>query len=71
MIEQEQFLRIAKNGVVRGNSWTRQPLIDAWNATNWDSLCGTPWQMVALGLKLTKKVKSDKEGAGPHAKDCS
>ena len=45
--------------------WTRQPLSDAWDATNWDGLCGTPWQMVARDLQLTKKVSSDKEGAGP------
>ena len=29
-IEQEQFCAITKNGVVRGNSWTRQTLGDAW-----------------------------------------
>ena len=34
-------------------------------ATNWEGLCGTPWQMVAPELKLTKKVTADKEGAGP------
>ena len=34
-------------------------------ATNWDGLCGTPWQMVAPDLKVTKKVTADKEGAGP------
>ena len=29
-------------------------------------LCGTPWQMVAPELKLTKKkVTADREGAGP------
>ena len=28
-------------------------------------LCGTPWQMVAPELMLTKKVTSDKGGAGP------
>ena len=30
--------------------------------TNWERLCGTPWQMVAPELKLTKKVTVDKEG---------
>ena len=30
-----------------------------------DGLCGTPWQMVATELKLTKKVTADEEGAGP------
>ena len=29
------------------------------------ALCGTPWQMVAPELKLTKKVTADKDGAGP------
>ena len=42
-----------------------QPLNDVWDATNWDGLCGTPWQMVALELKLTKKVTSGKEREGP------
>ena len=51
-------LCITKNGVVRGKSWTRQTLSDAWE-------CGTPWQMVASELKSTKKVTADKEGAGP------
>ena len=46
---------ITKNGVAQGKSWTRQTLSDAWDATNWDG-CGTPWQMVAPELKLTKKV---------------
>ena len=53
-----------QNGVVRGNSWTRQTLSDAWDATNWDGWCGTPWQLVAPELKLTKKVTADEEGAG-------
>ena len=50
---------------MRGTSWTSQPLNSAWDATNWDDLCGTPWQMVALELKWTKQVTSDIEGAGP------
>ena len=59
------ILCITKNGVVRGKRWTRQTLSDAWDVTNWDGLCGTPWQMATLELKLTKKVTADKEGAGP------
>ena len=43
-----------KNGVVRGKSWTRRTLSDAWESTNWEGLRGTP--------KLTKKVTADKEG---------
>ena len=58
-------LCITKNGVVRGKSWTRQTLSDTLESTNWEGLCGTPWQMVAPELKLTKKVTADKEGAGP------
>ena len=49
---------------MRAKSWTRQTLSDAWDSTNWEGLCGTPWQMVAPELKLTKKVTVDKEGAG-------
>ena len=49
---------------MRGKSWTRQTLSDAWESTNWEGVCGTPWQMVAPELKLTKKVTADKEGAG-------
>ena len=50
---------------MRGKSWTRQTLSDAWESTSWVGLCGTPCQMVAPELKLTKKVTADKEGAGP------
>ena len=31
---------ITKNGVVRGKSWTRLTLSDAWESTNWEGLCG-------------------------------
>ena len=58
-------LCITKNAVVRGKSWTRQTLSDAWESTKWEGLCGTPWQMLASEFKLTKKVTADKEGAGP------
>ena len=57
-------LCMTKSGVVRGKSWTRQILSDVWESTNWDGLCGTPWQMVAPELKLTKKATADNEGAG-------
>ena len=58
-------LYVTKNGVVRGKSWTRRTLSDAWESTNQEGLCGTPWQMVAPELRLTKKVTADKQGAGP------
>ena len=57
-------LCVTKKGVMRGKSWTRPKLNDAWDATNWESLCGTPCRMVALEVRLTKKVTVDKEGAG-------
>ena len=57
-------LCITKNGVVRGKSRSRQTLSGALESTNWEGLCGSPWQ-VAPELKLTKKVTADKEGAGP------
>ena len=56
--------RAGADGVMRGKSWTRQTLSDAWDATNWDGLCGTLWQM-APELKLTKKVTADQKGVGP------
>ena len=56
---------ITKNEVVRGKSWTRQTLRDAWESTTWEGLCGTPWQMEAPELKLTKKVTVDKKKEGP------
>ena len=58
-------LCIIQNGVVRGISWTRQTLSDAWQSTKWEGLCGIPWQMGSPELKLTKKVTVDKEGSGP------
>ena len=40
-------------------------------STNWEGLCGIPWQMVVAEMKLTKKVTADKEAAGPPiTKDC-
>ena len=55
---------ITKEGVVRGKNWTRQTLSDAGESVNWDGLSGTPWQMVAPELKLTKKVTADREEVG-------
>ena len=50
-------LCITKNAVPRRTSSTKQP--------NCDGLCGTPWQMVAPELKLTKQVTSDKGAETP------
>ena len=49
-------LRNTKNGVVRCKIWTRQTLNDGWDATAWDGLCGTPWQMV--GVEVDKESHS-------------
>ena len=54
----EAVLCITKAGVVRCNRWTRQPLSDAWDATNWERLCGIPWQMVAVKSRQTKKERA-------------
>ncbi|CAK0815838.1 unnamed protein product, partial [Prorocentrum cordatum] len=51
-------------GVVRGKSWTRQALEDAWDRAGWGDLCGTPWEMLAKETKLEKKVTADKDGKG-------
>ena len=45
-------------------------LSDAWESTNWEGLGGTPWQMVAPKLKLTKNVTADRRSGTPIAKDC-
>ena len=68
--DRRAVLLYSENGVVRGKSWTRQTLSDAWESTNWEGLCGTLWQMVAPELKLTKKVTADRGSGTPIAKDC-
>ena len=65
MIKQEQFCVSPRMELCGGKSWTRQTLSNACESTNWEGLCGTPWQMVALELKLTKTVTYNKEGHGP------
>ena len=47
--------------LLEAKSWTRQTLSDAWESTNWEGLCGTPWKMVAPELKLTKVTADKKE----------
>ena len=64
MIEQDQFYVSPRTELCEAK-WTRQKPNDARDAANWDGLCGTPWQMVSLEMKLTMKVTSDKEGAEP------
>ena len=39
---------------------------DAWESTNCEGLCDTPWYMVTPELNVTKKVTTDSEGSGPH-----
>ena len=50
-------LCITKDGCAR----QKLDKTDAWESTNWEGLCDTPWQMVAPELKLTKKVTADRE----------
>ena len=56
-------LCITKDGVVRGKNWTRQTLSDAWESTNWEGFCGTPWQMVAPGRRRSQLTKKERD---PH-----
>ena len=49
-------LCIIKNGVVRGKSWSRQTLSDAWESTNLAKVC------VALrGKRWLSRMEVDKE----------
>ena len=51
-------LCITKDGVVWSKSWTRETLHDAWDATNWDDLCGIPWQMVTMDFESIRCIRS-------------
>ena len=57
---------IAKSGVVRGQSWTRQTLSDAWESTIREDLFGNPGHRrlhtAIEETKLTKKLITDEEG---------
>ena len=55
---------IAKSGVVRGQSRTRQTLSDAWASTIMEDLFGNPGHMVITETRLTKKAIADEEGTG-------
>ena len=65
MIEQEQFYVLPRMELCEAKVGQDRHKSDAWESTNWEGVCGTPWQMVAPELQLTKKVTADKEGAGP------
>ena len=65
MIEEEQFCALPRTELCEAKFGQAQSLSDAWESTNWECLCGTPLQMVAPELKLTKRVTADKEGEGP------
>ena len=62
-------LCITKNGVVRGKSWTRQTLSYAWESTNWEGLCDTPWQMARIEVDEESHSCPRRSGT-PIAKDC-
>ena len=51
---------------MRGKSCTRQTLSDAWDATNFDGLCGTLWQMVAPEFEVERKSQLTKKERDFH-----
>ena len=53
---------ITKSGIVRGRSWTRQILSDAWESTNWEDLFDNPLPTVIAETKLAEKFSEDEEG---------
>ena len=54
---------ITKSGIVRGKSWTRQILSDAWESTNWEDLFHNPLHsVIAETKKMTEKFIEDEEG---------
>ena len=53
---------ITRSGIVRGKSWTRQILSDAWESTNWVNLFDNPLHMVIAETKLTEKFIADEKG---------
>ena len=61
---------ITKSGIVRGKSWTKPTLSDAWEPTNLEDLFGDSWHMgirshtVITETRLTMKCITDEEGAG-------
>ena len=64
MIGQEQFCALPRTEMREAKVGRDRHLSDAWDATNWDGLCGTPRQMVGFELKSSQKVTADQEGAG-------
>ena len=60
---------VAKSGIVRGQSRTRQTLSDAWESTIMEDLCVNPGHRrlhtATAETKLTKKLITDEEGTDP------
>ena len=60
---------IAKSGIVRGKSWTKPMLSDAWEPMNLEDWFGDLWHMVIRShmviteTRLTKKFITDEERA--------
>ena len=54
----------AKNGGLRGKSWTRQTVSDAFESTIKEDLFGNPFHTVITKSRLTKKFITDEKGAG-------
>ena len=47
---------------MRGKSWTRQILSDAWESTKWEFLFDNPSHTVIAETKLTEKIIEDEKG---------
>ena len=66
LIQQEKFKNIAKGGIVRGPSGTRQTLRDAWEPTIMEDLFVNPGHRqlhtAIAETKLTKNFITDEEG---------
>ena len=47
---------------MRGKSWTRQILSDAWESTNWENLFDNPLHTVIAETKMKDKFIDDEKG---------
>ena len=65
MIEQEQCCAWPRMELCEAKVGQDRHQVMLGNRRTGKVCVGTPWQMVAPELKLTKKVTADKEGAGP------
>ena len=52
-------VHITWSGNVRGKSWTRQILSDAWESMNWENFFDNPLHTAIAETKLTEKFIED------------